>query len=336
MPSLIMKAARVAAFLSLLYSLRGASAQGVHPNGAEAAGRPSAFWGGDTDDIEQWQELLGDPDATGSFTLPGFNISQPWAGAEKMDWNIKIAIKTDMPSPRNDGARDAKVVTGGMVWIEPPEDLVQGAKGNYTANEEWSPLALYYTSRAFNEPDPDPLVTPFFHADPGAEAPADGSCSGILPDECIEFLTSSLESDRMNKANIQSSYDHREACPGLGISKYSSLDGPLSLAERGQDGAAMRYDGGWLLSFNSAEHEKGSETDYAAHGSQYIPVIFQWLRTREKGKEDEERPNGELSTLLCVAVNKAAEGKKLPKPDKEYLEAVEEIEAGRLYVSVFS
>lgn len=325
-----MKAAKAAP--ALLLSARAASAAENSPKGSYATNATAGFWGVEPDQVEKWQSLLADADATGSFTLPGFNTSQPWTGAEEMDWTVKVAVKADMMLPRySEGDEDVKVVTGGMVWVEPPKDLVSG--DDYTANDEWSPSVLILESAGLSGASADQSLTPFFHRDAGDDSPADGSCKGILSDACISALEGLADGSPVYHPDGGSTPQilDDERCPAIGGVSSVDFGSPFRLTERDQDDAAMALNEGWLVSFSSPEHAEGNATDYAAHGSQYVPVLFQWLRTAEKGLgADVERPEGsKISSLLCVAVNEAAEGKELPAPDDDYLESVEEAEAGK-------
>lgn len=328
MPSVITKAAKAAPIFTLLLSARLASAAVKNPKGSYATNTTAGFWGVEPQQVEKWQSLLGNPDATGSFTLPGFNTSQPWTGADELDWTIKIAVKADMTLPRySEDDEDTKVVTGGMVWVEPPEGLVSG--DDYVANEEWSPSIIVLESSGLTGASDDLPLTPFFHRGSGGD---DGSCVGILSDTCIAALEGLADGSPVKTDGSVPEILGDERCPAIGGESKLDLSSPFRLTERNQDGAAMALNEGWVVSFSSPEHESGNETDYAVHGSQYVPVLFQWLRTGEEGLgPDVERPDGKISSLLCVAVNEAAEGKELPDPGDEYLEAVEEAETGEFF-----
>lgn len=312
----------------LLFSLHSATAQQEYnAKGTDLPGKPPGLWGAEAESIKKWQSYLGEPDATGTFTLPGFNISQPWSDAQPLDWTIKMAVKANIAPPN--GA-DGEVLTGGMVWIEPPDGLVNS--DNYTANREWNPFSLYYTSLGVNTPESDEPLTSFFHRDPGDDSPADGTCKGILPDECIEYLENAAEGEF-----VYTGGDHRvqdeEMCPGIGAATRLNIGSPFNLTKREQDGAAMDYNEGWLASFVSGVHPEGNETDYSAHGSQYVPILFRWMRAEEVGLDyNEPKPQGRISALMCVAVNEASEGKELPDPGEDYLEEVEDKEAGKSFV----
>lgn len=323
----MMKTTKATSVLSLLLlGLESATAQEeFYAKGSDLPGKPPGLWGIDAESVEKWQSYLGDPDATGAFTLPGFNISQPWSNAEPLDWTIKMAVKANMSPP--DGA-GGKVLTGGMVWIEPPDGLVNG--DNFTANKEWSPFSLYYTSLGVNTPNSEEPLTPFFHRDPDDDSAPDGTCKGILPAECISYLEESGEADFVNTDNRQHRIEDQERCPGIGAASRLDMGSPFNLTKRKQDDAAMEYNEGWLASFVSGAHADGNETDYAAHGSQYVPILFRWMRADEEGlRYDEPKPKGHIASLMCVAVDEAAKGKKLPDPGEDYLEAVEDKEAGK-------
>lgn len=328
----ITKKKTTSALFLLLLSPRVASALSEDPledipYGSQISVQPPLFWGGHPAAVEKWQSYLAKPDASGTFTLPGFNLSQPYSGAEPMDWTIKIAVRANMAEPGSDGP-DQRVVTGGMVWIEPPEELVAG---NYTANEEWNPFSYAYTSRGLSDSESDVAFTPFFHRDPGDDRPPDGSCDGILPRECIEFIEAAAEEDYINDRSRDHTIEDEEKCPSISSSRWVvDMASPFGFTRREQDGAAMEYDEGWLVSFTSALHAKGdNEMDYATHGSQYVPILFRWMRedTGDVGA-DEPKPRGRISQLLCVAVDEAGEGKELPDPGEEYLEAVKDREDG--------
>ena len=74
-------------------------------------------------------------------------------------------------------------------------------------------------------------------------------------------------------------------------------------------------------------------TDYDAHGSQYVLILFQWLRA-DTGDLQGGNPkrDGRLAMLMCVAVNIAASRGELPDPGHDYLEAVEGKEAGKRFI----
>jgi len=323
-----MKTTKATPVLSLLlFSLQGAAAEELDPKGSEITNRPPAYWSGEKEAIEKWQSDLAEPDAKGTFTLPGFNVSQPWSGAEPLDWTIKIAVKAGMTVPKSPNGPDQSVVTGGMVWIEPPDGLV--TTDNYTANEDWNPFAIYYTSHGLDAPQPEEPLTPFFHRDPGDDRPADGTCEGILSDECIAYIEMAAENDYINYAGNSHRIQDREGCLGISGAARLDLGSPFNLTRRAQDDAAMKYNEGWLVSFMSGMHAEGNATDYAAHGSQYVPILFRWMRA-DPGelRLDDPKPKGQISKLMCVAVNDVAQGKELPDPGEDYLKAVERKEAG--------
>ena len=174
---------------------------------------------------------------------------------------------------------------------------------------------------------------PFFHGDPDDVSPPDGTCKGMLPDKCISYLEGSREADFLNTDNRQHRIRDHERCPGIGAATRLDMGSPFNLTKRGQDDAAMKYNEGRLVSFASGAHPKGNETDHAAHGSQYAPILFRWMRTDEEGlRYDEPKPKGRIASLMCVVVNKAAEGKELQDPGEDYLEAMDDKEAGKLFV----
>jgi len=296
------------------------------------------------DAVEKWQSYLGEADATGTSSLPGFNLSQPWSGAEPLDWTIKIAVKADMKSPLGSpNGESLDFVTGGSVWIEPPDGLVAAGNNinNYTANPEWYPYVVYYSSRGLYGPAPAAPLTAFFHRNPGDKRPADGRCDGILPDACIDSLlnaatTSGDVIDEANGPRIESMDSN--VCPGIGGPWPGALGSPFNLTTRSQSNAAMKFNEGWVLSFSSELGPEGNATDYAAHGSQYVPILFRWMRNGGAGtySATDPKPKGPVSQLICVAVNKAAEGKSLPDPGDDYLKAVQSGEDERRSKSFLS
>jgi hypothetical protein len=275
--------------------------------------------------VEKWQSYLADADATGTFSLPGFNLSQPWSDAEPLNWTIKIAVKAGMESPLGSPGRE--VVTGGMVWIEPPDGLV-AAGSNYTANPEWYPYTVTYSSRGLYGPALAAPMTAFFHRNPGDKRPADGQCNGILSDDCIDSL---LSLARANSDIISGDFGIQtipDSCPGIGGPWLGSFSFPFNLTARTQTNAAMKFNEGWVASFSSELGPRDNATDYAAHGSQYVPILFRWTRNGEVGepKFTGPQPKGPVSQLICVAVDTAAQGKSLPDPGDEYLKAVQAAE----------
>ncbi|SPO01624.1 uncharacterized protein DNG_04298 [Cephalotrichum gorgonifer] len=312
----------------LLLGLHGAVAQiYLSPKGSETWLQTPQFWGTEPEAVEKWQSYLAQPDATGTFILPGFNLSQPWYSAEPLDWTIKIAIKANMIVPESSEAANNTQVTGGMVWLEPPDGLVTSGN-NYTANEEWNPFSLYFTTNALDDPNPGEPLTPFFHRDPGDDRPTDGTCKGILADECIEYIEREAESDYLNNLTTSHVIQSMERCPAISGVGRQDLRSPFNLTRRAQgSSAAMKYNEGCLASFTSGAHAQQNDTAYATHGSQYVPILFRWMKADTGNtRADEPMPKGPISKLMCISVKEAAEGKKLPDPGEEYLMAVEDKE----------
>lgn len=104
-----------------------------------------------------------------------------------------------------------------------------------------------------------------------------------MPDEYIEYIENAAETGYVNTGSSSQMIEDEKKCPGISGASKLNLGSPLSFERRDGDDAAMEYDAGWLVSFSSGEHEKGNETDYEAHGSQYVPILFQWVRTDVHG-----------------------------------------------------
>lgn len=60
----------ISVLLFLLLGLQSATAQEeFNPKGSDLPKQPPGLWGIDTKSVEKWQSYLGEPDATGTFTL---------------------------------------------------------------------------------------------------------------------------------------------------------------------------------------------------------------------------------------------------------------------------
>ncbi|RYP65899.1 hypothetical protein DL769_006185 [Monosporascus sp. CRB-8-3] len=111
-------------------------------------------------DADRWPALMANPDETGVYPVPGFDVSQPYRGEPMHGWTVTLAVKRSIPG-------EGVVETGGS------DDHV--TDGEFEAHHSSGVCASTITLSRREDRD---LLR-------GGE---DGSCGGILSEDCVRRI----------------------------------------------------------------------------------------------------------------------------------------------------
>ena len=271
------------------------------------------------------------PDASGSISFTGYDLSSPFPSEPLDGWTASISIKRDLKASNKSSEDDYFV--GGLVALDPPAELVDDAiegNGTWKAHQSWLPCMQYWT-RGFQS---SATETPFWHASPDAlkDAP-NGDCTPLLTEECIskfEQVATSIAALGPEAGGTCPTFFR--ALPDECTSQFGdslSWDGPTnavtaSYSTKDWDVKNPKYDGSLLFSFTSELGEKGNKTSYEITGSQIVPMLFSWVQNGTAGdnKTVENTQSIPLAKLICLRADKAANGQSLPVASKEYLREI--------------
>lgn len=116
-----------------------------------------------------WQLGMRNANATGTASIPGYNVTAKYPGERSDNWTVSISVSSDIPGGNTAGGQ---FVTGTQIEWTAPQGLIG------SADPSWFLCRTAYSSSKLM----------------GSEsAPSQGSCNGILSDNCWSDLQESLE-----------------------------------------------------------------------------------------------------------------------------------------------
>lgn len=169
------------------------SATGIHKRfldttltGTTAGGNPGQV------DGNQWVQALGHPNATGHFSIIGYDISKPFGSDAAMDgWTIDMNVTADVPV-------DKGFKTGATIKVNPPAALVSQTSNGSSVLRADSSWVVCLTS-----------VGELAQSTIDAGKKDDGSCTQMLSEQCAADIRRGLaRGQRM---------DHGRGCPSFNV-----------------------------------------------------------------------------------------------------------------------
>ncbi|KAI2470783.1 hypothetical protein F4781DRAFT_389055, partial [Annulohypoxylon bovei var. microspora] len=85
-----------------------------------------------------WERNLAEPNATGSFPVTGFDVSQAWPGRQVDGWTLSVNVTSDVPDSQTiDASSNAtgKSFTGTSIFLTAPESF-RAAFANQSAVDD--------------------------------------------------------------------------------------------------------------------------------------------------------------------------------------------------------
>lgn len=121
---------------------------------------------------DAWYAAFSTPNATGSSTIQGYNLTSPYPGSKSDDWTYTIKVRDDIP------LQDGNVATGTWIELEAPKSLlVDIGNGSIVPQDpSWHVCRTVFTA-------------PNLTSDAGIPGPG---CEGFLPSDCLSDLTTDL------------------------------------------------------------------------------------------------------------------------------------------------
>ncbi|KAH6684822.1 hypothetical protein F5X68DRAFT_192001 [Plectosphaerella plurivora] len=256
-----------------------------------------APWTSGFRDYDVAENFTQPPNATGQLSIPGVDLTKPWAGNDSFgdDWNIYAAAFAGLPG------LDNTVAFPTNQWLRIPEDSFEGDE----IDNGWSICSYpFYNFKWFRgsleEAQDDP----------------DNDCAGAIPQQCIDELlarTNSLGGCDDDWDRASTSIDSCDDVTAWGLSDFSVF--PFNDQRDIADvlGQRMSSDNGTAISLYGRLHPY-AHTDnqtmrdevYDTAISDVIPYIISYkYQTREK--------NESHSVFKCVRANNLADGSRVPE-----------------------
>ncbi|KAL2125573.1 hypothetical protein VTJ04DRAFT_1938 [Mycothermus thermophilus] len=135
----------------------------------------------------EFEAAVAVSNATGVFRIPGYDVSKPWPGQPMDGWTISLAM-LDFPSTErwcSNGDCRGNGLVGDSITIQAPDALLKEGEQEETkivnAHPSWGMCAWIFHA-------PSQLHPERFNNIENRPLADDGSCVGLLSDECIAAL----------------------------------------------------------------------------------------------------------------------------------------------------
>lgn len=186
-------------------------------------------------DQKTWEKYLAQPNATGNFSLQGYNISQVFPSEQIDGWKLSVNVTSGIPDSQTLGnSSNGKVYTGTSIFLQAPQALLSAENSSTTLAEETT-WKICVTVMA-NGPEEDTST-------------ADNGTCGSLSAQCItDFQNAYAEKfakdqdcyrlpatpsscgDSLSAANLTTQRESDSPCAGHGcilIQQQNSRSAPL-------------------------------------------------------------------------------------------------------------
>ncbi|KAI0828745.1 hypothetical protein F5Y06DRAFT_221944 [Hypoxylon sp. FL0890] len=237
-------------------------------------------------DRETWERNLAQPNATGSVSVTGFDISQRWPSQEVNGWTLSVNVSSDIPDSQtlNPGNATGQTFTGTSIFLKAPGSI-QAAFTNQSAVEEttWKICVAVIP----NGPQED-------------QSAADNGTCGFLSSQCISDLQSAY-ADKFSGS---------QDCYGSPPSTPSSCDNSVNTANFQVQQLPLNSVNGTEVFVTASEgHAAGDQTAWNNATRQAWPVLTLWgWNIRAKAPEG-STPQVQLS---CIRASNIEAGSESP------------------------
>ncbi|KAI1336367.1 hypothetical protein F5Y15DRAFT_204825 [Xylariaceae sp. FL0016] len=238
---------------------------------------------------DTWDSSLANPNATGNYSITGFDITQKWPSQQVDGWKMSVNVTSDIPDSEtmNTGNSTGQTFTGTSIFITGPESIQASFVDNQTALDDttWKICVMVIP----NGPQDDSQTT------------ADNSTCGFVTSQCSTDLQTAY-ADKF--AEDQNCYGTPPTTPSscadaINTANFSVQQLPLD-----------SVNGSEVFVTASGSHDRGNEDAWENAIKQVWPVLTIWgWNIRAKAPSD-AMPTTQLS---CVRANYVEPGSKSQK-----------------------
>ncbi|KAF3056670.1 hypothetical protein CFAM422_012778 [Trichoderma lentiforme] len=218
-----------------------------------------------------WQLGMRNANATGTASILGYNVTAKYPGERSDNWTVSISVSSDIPGGNTAGGQ---FVTGTQIEWTAPQGLIG------SADPSWFLCRTAYSSSKLM----------------GCEsAPSQGSCDGILSDNCWSDLQESLEAGGQCQNNTLPPSCTDEL--GLSDGEGFGLTIARPIKSNSSDSTSLQ------LRFGDGSHELGNFTAYDSAIRQIWVVVTGFAQAGS----DSAHPRGSAGQPGSIACIQASE-----------------------------
>ncbi|KAI1772084.1 hypothetical protein F4818DRAFT_427592 [Hypoxylon cercidicola] len=262
-------------------------------------------------DSATWDAALSTPNATGTYPMPGFNISGAFSDAEIPGWMMSIRVSTNRESHlqnRDDDSNDSRYFTGTSISVRAPDALL---RDNQVVLSEDLQGGSSWKVRAY-------VVDSIRDGVDEEARDDDGSCASFLSPACInDWQAAYVASD--DSGPVEPEACTRDLGDGWGV--WATLDYvPLSA-----------FNGTELFARADTEEELDDNDELYADAVRDIwPVMMVYSSTDANNVTRREQ-----ARLTCVRARNITDGSAQPDAAASTMPSTFWLALGALGTSVF-
>lgn len=235
-------------------------------------------------DRETWERELAQPNATGSSSVTGFDLSQRWPSQQVDGWTLSLNVSRDIPDSQtlNPTNGTGRAFTGTSIFLRAPNTIQESFSDQAALdNTTWKICVA---------------VIPNGPLDDSSE---DGTCS-FLSSQCITDLQQAY-ADKFSR---------NQDCYGTPPSTPSSCGSLVNTANFGvQQFPLSSVNGTEVFVTASDGHDAGNETAWDNATRQVWPVLTTWGWNVRANAPNDSSPQVQLS---CIRANNIEPGSEPP------------------------
>ncbi|KAJ3563484.1 hypothetical protein NPX13_g8179 [Xylaria arbuscula] len=238
-------------------------------------------------DRDSWEANLAHPNATGSNSIAGFDISKPWPSTQIDGWHLAINVTSDIPDSQtmNPSNGTGRTFTGTSIFLQGPESLQTALSDQTTIDETTWKICVIVIPNA-----PQENVT----------AAENGTCA-IMSSQCV----ADLEQGYVDK------FSRNQDCYGTPPPTPSSCGDAIKTGDFNvQQYPLASVNGKEVFVTASESHEPGD--DEAAWNEAALknwPVLTIWGWNTRANASDNASPTVRLS---CISARDVEPGSRSP------------------------
>ncbi|KAF6836439.1 hypothetical protein CPLU01_03723 [Colletotrichum plurivorum] len=167
-------------------------------------------------DDKAWLDAVENSNSTGTYTMPGYDVSMPWPGAPMEGWTISKTAVDLSNLPRNSEpesrmtavvAADLKIIAPESLYV-PSKDESDHGKPVVNVHPDW----VFCAWRWYDPPADNRLLGTY---NGSLAVPEDGSCTKWLSEECVKAVEKQATTAYAVHSDTEGMYGVRHTCAGI-------------------------------------------------------------------------------------------------------------------------
>ncbi|KAK9419099.1 hypothetical protein SUNI508_01076 [Seiridium unicorne] len=235
-------------------------------------------------DQKTWERNLAQPNATGNFSITGFDISKAFPSAQVDGWELSVNVTSSIPDSQvlNPTNTSGKVFTGTSLYLKAPDSVVAG-------------ITSADSTDAIDETTWKICVTVMTGGPVEDTSTADNGTCSSLSSQCITDFQNAYADE----------FAKEQDCYKLPATPSSCGDS-LDQANMTTQQFPLTYLNGTEIFVTASDvHDSGDNTAFDSAVKQVWPVLTVWGWNNRANVSDDTKPTVQLT---CARANNVQSG----------------------------